>query len=91
MAKGFCVWVWYVSMFLCGFPVSAVTTRRCTRSCRTDVLGPAAFPAEDGEVRVSSRTRVRGGNASNTAVVTAQLNGGNVSWMGTCADPAVCT
>jgi len=46
-----------------------------------------AFPAEDAEVRALEQSLRRGGNASNTAVVLAQL-GEQCSWAGTLADDA---
>ncbi len=45
------------------------------------------YPAEDAEVRASTQTMQRGGNACNTAVVLQQL-GHQCSWAGTLADDA---
>lgn len=45
------------------------------------------FPNEDDEVRATSQELRRGGNASNTAVVLAQL-GHNCVWAGSLADDA---
>jgi ketohexokinase len=45
------------------------------------------FPNEDDEVRATSQELRRGGNASNTAVVLAQL-GHDCAWAGTLADDA---
>jgi ketohexokinase len=47
----------------------------------------AAFPAEDDEMRAQEQNICRGGNASNSAVVLAQL-GHECSWAGTLADDA---
>lgn len=45
------------------------------------------FPPEDDEVRATSQELRRGGNASNTAVVLAQL-GHDCAWAGSLADDA---
>jgi ketohexokinase len=45
----------------------------------------AAYPAEDAEVRALRQTRRRGGNATNTLVVLAQL-GHRCDWAGVLAD-----
>ncbi len=45
------------------------------------------YPEEDAEVRASTQTMRRGGNACNTAVVLRQL-GHQCSWAGTLADDA---
>ncbi len=45
------------------------------------VLEVAAFPREDGELRILSRRRALGGNAANTLVVLSQL-GHSADWMG---------
>ncbi|MBL1278502.1 MAG: ketohexokinase [Ectothiorhodospiraceae bacterium] len=46
-----------------------------------------AYPEEDTEVRACAQKRQRGGNASNTAVVLAQL-GHDIAWAGCLADDA---
>ncbi len=51
--------------------------------CRVD-----AYPEEDTECRVTESTKVRGGNATNTLVVAAQLGARSCTWIGQTADPA---
>lgn len=47
----------------------------------------AAYPEEDAEVRASAQRRLRGGNATNSLVVLAQL-GHHCRWVGTLGDDA---
>ena len=53
-------------------------------ACIDIINSVAAFPAEDECVRTTAQRRVRGGNASNSAVVAAAC-GATTTWLGTAA------
>ena len=45
------------------------------------------YPVEDSEVRILDAKRTRGGNATNSLAIAAQL-GARCTWIGTLADPS---
>lgn len=59
--------------------------RRSVAGARVRAQVPS-YPEEDTDVRCSAVEKTRGGNATNSAAVAAQL-GVDCSWMGTITDP----
>jgi ketohexokinase len=56
-------------------------------ACIDIVLFVDVYPEEDSEVRVPATRKCRGGNATNSLLVAAQL-GAKTAWVGRSTDPA---